>query len=134
MVSIEAHKESVRVLIEDIKEKLRAEIAVERQKLIGFSCSEASCDLLVVLLHKKNLINPGFNINHRFFSSIKTAEVRFNFEFPSKNKLISLLVKQEEYRDILCYGKPKRKEPVIKCIENLFEIKRIIEKETGENL
>jgi len=134
MVSIDAHKESVRVLIEDIKEKLRAEIAVERQKLIGFSCSEASCDLLAVLLHKKNLINPGFNINHRFFSSIKTAEVRFNFEFPSKNKLISLLVKQEEYRDLLCYGKPKGKEPVIKCIENLFEIKRIIEKETGENL
>lgn len=134
MTSIEAHKESIKALVKDVEEKLRAEIAVERQKLIGFTCSEVSCDMLAVLLHKKNLIDPGFNVNHRFFSSIKTAEVKFSFEFPSKKELLFLLVKQEEYRNLLCYGKPKEKTIVVKCIENLFEIKKIIEKIIGEKL
>jgi len=134
MTSIESHRESARTLIEDIEEKLRAETAVERQKLIGFACSEASCELLAILLHKKNLIDPGFNVNHRFFSSEKTAKVRFNFEFPSKKKLIPLFVKQEEYRNLLCYGKPKEKNTVSDCIGNIFKIKKIVEKEMGEKL
>jgi len=134
MTLIEVHKENVRNLIEDIEEKLRAEIAVKRQKLIGFSGSEASCDLLAILLHKKNLISPGFNINHRFFASIKIAERRFDFDFPSKQELISLLVKQEEYRTLLCYGKPKQENIVTNCTKNLFEIKKIIEKEIGERI
>ena len=134
MTLIEIHKENVKNLIEDIEEKLRAETAVKRQKLVGFACSEASCDLLAILLHKKNLIDPGFNINHRFFASVKIAERRFNFDFPSKRELISLLVKQDEYRTLLCYGKPKEQNDVTLCIKNLFEIKRIIEKEIGEKI
>ncbi|MBS3056593.1 MAG: hypothetical protein J4473_04120 [Candidatus Aenigmarchaeota archaeon] len=134
MTSPEAHKESVRILVEDVKEKLRSETAVHRQKLIGFACSEASCDLLAILLHKKNLIDPGFNVNHRFFVSTKIAASKFDYDFPSKRKLLLLLVNQEEYKNQLCYGKPKEKGVVLKCIENFFEIKKIIEKEVGEEI
>jgi hypothetical protein len=134
MTLIETHKENARNLIEDIEEKLRLDVAIKRQKLIGFACSEASCDLLAILLHKKNLISPGFNINHRFFASEKIAKNKFDFDFPEKNNLISFLVKQDEFRTLLCYGKPKETKLVTDCIKNLFEIKKIIEKETGEKI
>ena len=134
MTSIDEHKNSAASLINDIEEKLRARTAAERQKLIGFACSEASCDLLAILLHKKSLIDPGFNINHRFFSSDRIAAEKFVFAFPSKDRLISLMIKQEECRNFLCYGKQKEEKFVIKCIKNLFEIKKVIEKETGEKI
>ena len=77
MTSIEDHKNSIKELIKDINEKIRSDLLVERQKLIGFSASEAACDLFALLLHKKSLISPGFNVNHRFFVSEKSAEERF---------------------------------------------------------
>jgi hypothetical protein len=86
MTSIEEHKKSAVSLINDIEEKLRARNIEERQKIIGFACSEASCDLLAILLHKKNLIDPGFNVNHRFFSSDRIAAEKFAFAFPSKRQ------------------------------------------------
>ncbi|MBI4162401.1 MAG: hypothetical protein HY513_01850 [Candidatus Aenigmarchaeota archaeon] len=134
MTSIEAHKESIKYMLEDVNEKIRKEQATTRQKLVGFACSEASCDMLAVLLHLKNLIDPGFNVNHRFFASEKIAKSRLKFDFPSKNALMPLLVQQEEYRNSLCYGKPKESKTVDKCVENLFTIKKIIEKELGEDL
>ncbi len=134
MTSIEAHIGNVRDLVEDIQEKMRAGIAVKRQKLISFAYSEASCDLLAILLHKESLIDPGFNVNHMFFSSDKIAGQKFSFEFPCKDRLISLLVKQEEYRNILCYEKPKEESSVDSSIENFFKIKKIIELETGEEI
>jgi len=134
MTSIEVHKENARNLIEDIEEKLRLDVAIKRQKLVGFACSEASCELLSILLHKKNLISPGFNVNHRFFASEKIAKRRFDFDFPSKKNLILLLVKQDEYRTLLCYGKPKETKIVLDCTKNLFEIKKIIENKIGEKI
>lgn len=134
MTSEEEHKKSIKDLLEDINEKVRSNLIVERQKLIGFSASEISCDLLALLLHKKNLISPGFNVNHRFFVSEKTARERFNFDFPQKEKLIPLLVKQEEFRTFLCYGREKGREIVEKAIENMSKIKEIVEKITGEDL
>ena len=70
-------------------------------------------------------------MNHRFFASEKIAKKRFDFDFSEKNKLIPLLVKQDEYRTLLCYGKPKETKVVTDCTKNLFEIKKIIEKEIG---
>ena len=134
MASIEAHKENIHSMVEDVEEKLKKEIAVKRQKLVAFACSEASCDLLAVMLHKKNLIDPGFNVNHRFFASEKIAKRKFNFDFPSKNTLMPMLVKQEDYRNKLCYGKPKEQKSVLGCVENFFNIKKAIEKEIGEKI
>ena len=76
-------------------------------------------------MHSKNLIEPSFSINHRFFASLRIAERKFNFNFPKKEELLKLLVKQEDFRNKICYGKKKDLEIVNNAIKNLFEIKKI---------
>ena len=134
MTSAEEHIKNIKELLKDINEKVRSDLIVERQKLIGFAVSEISCDLFALLLHKRNLIPPGFNVNHRFFSSEKSARERFDFDFPRKNELIKLLVSQENYRTLLCYGKSKERKVVENAIENMQRIKSIIENLTGESI
>jgi len=129
MTTIEEHKEIINEFLDDINEKIRAGLIAERQKIIGFSASEAATNLFALLLHSKNLIEPSFNINHRFFASKRIAESRFNQDFSRKNKIIDLMVKQEEYRIKLCYGKKKGSETADSAIKNLFELKEIVEEE-----
>ena len=132
MTSLDAHIESAKLFMKDVEEKLHAEKAFEMQKIVAFACSEASCDLFAILLHKKNLIDPGFNVNHRFFMSDKKAKEIFDYQIPSKTSLLKLLVRQEEYRNKICYGKPKPQKDVIDCIKNLYSIKKLVEKESGK--
>ncbi len=134
MATIEEHKSILKELLDDINEKIRADLLKERQKIIGFAASEASAHLFALLLHKNNLISPGYNVNHKFFSSAKKAENRFEFEFPQKDKILNLLVKQEDFRDKLCYGRDKDKTTVSSAITNLFELKQTIEEIIGDVL
>ena len=129
MTTIEEHEKIAKELLEDINEKVRTNLLVERQKIIGFAASEAATNLFAVLLHKKKLVEPGFNVNHRFFSSKKIAEDRFNFDILKKEKILDLLVKQEDYRNKLCYGREKEANIVHSAIKNLFELKILIEDE-----
>ncbi|MDO8740927.1 MAG: hypothetical protein Q7J54_05145 [Candidatus Woesearchaeota archaeon] len=103
MTTEEEHETIQDELEEDLNEKISRGIIGKRQKLIGFSTSEASANLFARLLHKLNLISPGFNVNHRFFASVERAKEKFGFEFQNKAKILELLVKQEKYRDMLCY-------------------------------
>lgn len=129
MTTIEEHKEIIKEFLDDINEKIRAGLVAERQKVIGFSASEAATNLFALLLHSKNLIEPSFNINHRFFASKRIAENKFSQDFSGKDKIINLMVKQEEYRIKLCYGKAKSQEIASSAIKNLFELKEIVEEE-----
>ena len=132
MTTIKEHEKIVQEFLDDINEKIKADLLVERQKIIGFAASEASANLFTIFLHKKNLIEPSFNINHRYFASLKIAESKFNFDFPDKDKIINLLINQENYRNKLCYGKEKSAEIVNSAVKNLFELKRLIEAELKE--
>ena len=134
MTSIEEHRKSIASLLKDMEDKIKTDTIVEMQKLIGFSCSEAACNIFALLLHRKSLITPGFNINHRFFASAKTANQKFNFEFQRKSDLLSLLVKQEDFREILCYGREKERPLIEACIKNVYTIKKIVEEAIGEKL
>ncbi|MBS3075271.1 hypothetical protein J4429_02310 [Candidatus Pacearchaeota archaeon] len=125
MTTIEEHKEIAKEFLDDINEKIRANLLLERQKIIGFAASESATNLFAVFLHSKNLIEPSFSINHRFFASLRIAERKFNFNFPKKEELLKLLVKQEDFRNKICYGKKKDLEIVNNAIKNLFEIKKI---------
>jgi len=127
MTTISVHKKIVKEFLDDINEKIKADLLLERQKIIAFSASEATTNLFAILLHKKNFVEPSFHINHRYFASEKIAERKFNFDIPKKEKLIPLLVKQEGYRDKLCYGKEKEVKIVNSAIKNLFEIKNLID-------
>ncbi|MEK6859204.1 MAG: hypothetical protein AABX54_00160 [Nanoarchaeota archaeon] len=132
MTTIEEHKKILKEFIDDINEKIKSNLVSERQKIIGFAASEASTNLFAIFLHKNNLIEPSFNINHRHFSSIKRAEKVYKFEFQGKKEIINLLIMQENYRDKLCYGKAKDSKIVNSAIKNLFELKNLIEKEVEE--
>ncbi len=134
MTSIEEHKKNIASLLKDVEDKVKADTIVEMQKLIGFSCSEAACNIFALFLHKKNLITPGFNVNHRFFASGKTAGMKFAFEFPEKPELLNLLVKQENFRELICYGREKDRPLIEDCIKNAYKIKEIVEGVLGENV
>lgn len=134
MTSLEEHKKSFKQFIDDINEKIRADLLIERQKIIGFDTSEASTNLLEYFLHKQNRISPGFKVNHNHFASEKRANRYLDFEFPKKNEIIALMVKQDEFRNLLCYGKEKKIEIIKESIDNLNKIKKIIEDELGEEL
>jgi hypothetical protein len=127
MTTINEHQEIVKEFLEDINEKIRLNLVMDRQKIIGFAASETATNLFAILLHSKNLIEPSYNINHRFFSSEKIAERKFDIYFTNKEKLLKLMVKQEEFRNKLCYGRKKDAEIVNSAIKNLFEIKGIID-------
>ena len=73
-------------------------------------------------------------INHRYFGSEKMAQDRFGFDFQKKQEIILLMVKQELFRDKLCYGKHKDRRLVEDAIKNLYMLKEIIEQELGEAL
>jgi len=132
MTTIEEHKKIAKEFLDDVNEKIKAGLLVERQKIIGFAASEASVNLFAVLLHKNNLVEPSFNINHRYFASKKIAERMFNFDFGNKDKILSLLINQEDYRNRLCYGKEKKADVVNSAIKNLFELKELISSLTEE--
>jgi hypothetical protein len=134
MTTYENHKNIVKNLIEDIDEKIRSQNIIERQKIIGFAVSEASVNLIAILLRKNDLISSGFMINHRYFASKKRTIEKLPFDFNNKETIIDLLVNIEEGRQRLCYGKDKSKEEVEKAIKELFQLKKIIEKEIGEEI
>jgi hypothetical protein len=129
MTTTEEHKEIIKEFLDDINEKIRSGLITERQKIIRFSASEAATNLFAILLHSKNLIEPSYNINHRFFASKRIAENKFPQDFAKKEKIINLMVKQEEYRIKLCYGKKKTPETANSAIKNLFELKETIQGE-----
>lgn len=134
MTSIEEHKRAVKELEDDMEEKIRMHLITNRQKIIGFAASEASTNCFAILLHIRNFISGGFNVNHRWFASIERAKEKFPFDFPHKGKILELLVREEQFRDRLCYGKSKSPNEAEEAIKTFFELKRIIEEETGEKI
>lgn len=134
MTTAEEHLKAIQQFLADIYEKIRSNLLVERQKIIGFTTSEAATNLLEYFFHKKNIIPSGFRVNHRYFTSERKAQSYLDFEFPHKKEIISLMIKQEEFREILCYGKEKESEKVYAAITNLNKIKTMITEELGEEL
>jgi|SRR3989338_5552607 len=129
MASIEEHEKTANELIEDIEEKIRLGITAKRQKIIGFAASEAATNLFSIFLHKNNLISPGFNVNHSFFVSERRAQEAFTSDFRNKQEILDYLVRIEELRNRLCYGREKEAGEVNEAIEKLFKLKKILEEE-----
>ena len=122
----EDHLRNIKESLEVIEESIQKGIQ-ERQRNIGFNTSVAAAEMLEVYLHKKDLINPGLAIKHEWFSSIKNAKERLNFDFENKEKIIELLNKIELKRNILCYGKIQPIEDTEEILEYFNEIKSLFE-------
>ncbi len=128
-MKIESHlenlKESFRKIDQAIKEGLQ-----ENQRTLGFHTSAAAIDILEIILHKKNLIDPGFVIKHEWFNSKNILSEKFSFEFPKKKEMINLIMNIENLRNKLCYGK-KQDEKILESLLNDFlKLKKIFQ---GEN-
>ncbi len=122
----EGHKKAIMESMEVIRECIDKGIE-KRQRTIGFHCSAAIADMLELCLHENNFIDPGANIEHDYFSSIRKAEERLDFEFPNKQKIIKMLVEIEEKRNLLCYEKPQKGEEIEKYIELFNTAKNLLE-------
>lgn len=127
-MKIESHleriKESIQVVEESIEKGLQ-----ERQRTIGFHISTASVDLLEILLHKHNLIDPGFIIKHEWLKSKNSIAEKLAFEFPKKQEILDLIIAIEEKRNILCYGTPQKIEVLQNIVDKFNKLKIIFEEE-----
>jgi len=85
----------------------------------------------LVLAFLRHLLTclPGFNINHLFFASLKRAEQTFPFEFNNKQEILKDLVRIEELRNRLCYGREKEETEANEAISLLYKIKNLEEEQ-----
>ena len=123
-MKIESHYKSLKESLELIEESVQKGI-LERQRTIGFHCSAAAVDMLEIFLHKSRLIEPGAIIKHDWFSSSNKIKIKFSYDFPEKKKIISLMLRLEEKRNIICYGKPQKKENIEEYIFLFRELEKI---------
>jgi len=112
-------KESLEVINESIEKGL-----AKRQRNIGFNTSAACADLLEILLHKNNLIDPGCMVKHEWLKSKNKIKEKFSFDFPKKEEILDLIFKIEEKRNILCYGKPQELESIQEIINTFNKLKK----------
>ncbi|MFA4886700.1 MAG: hypothetical protein WC595_00665 [Candidatus Nanoarchaeia archaeon] len=130
-MNIETHEKKLKESLEPIQESVERGLD-ERQRTIGFNTSAACADMLEILFHKKNLIDPGFMVKHEWLKSKNKVEEKFPFDFPKKKEILELVLKIEERRDVLCYGKPQKVEVIKSVLENFYEVKKLF-KEIGVN-
>lgn len=131
-MKIEIHKRNLKESLSVIDECVQKGFFKERQRTIGFNCSTAAVDILEILLHKHNLIDPGTQIKHNWFSSERKAREKLNFDFPYKNKILPLIVSIENNRNLLCYGKPQPEKIIEDVILQLNKLREILKKEGVE--
>ena len=130
-MKIEDHMKNFRESTELIEQSIEKGLA-ERQRTIGFNASAAATDMLEIFLHKNNLIDPGFIIKHEWFNSKNKIAEKFPFDFAAKEEIFALIVKIEEKRNTLCYGKPQKIEVIQEVVDN-FNRLRTKFKEAGLN-
>ena len=123
-MKIESHLKNLIESNEVVKESIEKGLVV-RQRNIGFNTSAACADMLEILLHKLDLIDPGFLVKHEWLKSKNKIIEKFPFYFPKKKEILSLIYKIEEKRDVLCYGKPQKIEIIHEVINNFNKVKKI---------
>ena len=124
MNAYEEHRDSINWAINRGIEK--------SQRIIGIHASRAIIELLSAYLHKINLIEIGFQINHRWFKSNKVGE-RFP-EFPNKKIMIDKIQKLELDSENLTYGSKKSEREIKDLLVLYNEIeKRLLDFLEGRN-
>ncbi|MEK6953133.1 MAG: hypothetical protein AABX29_09040 [Nanoarchaeota archaeon] len=84
------------------------------QRVVGLHASRAIIDLLAAYLLKRNLIDPGIQINHRWFKSEKV--IKKLPEFDNKKEIIKQIVRLELLCEDLTYGSPKPEDKIKEAI------------------
>ncbi|HLD77671.1 MAG TPA: hypothetical protein VJB16_01455 [archaeon] len=103
---------------------LEVEGLANAQRIVGLHASRAAVELLSIVLHKRRLIDEGFQVNHRWFKSGRVAE-RLP-EFPQKSAILAKMVALEIACEALAYGTQKPVERTEEAIALLREIERAL--------
>ena len=125
-MKIEDHLRNINESLEVIKESIQKGIQ-DRQRNIGFNTSVSGVEMFEVFLHKENLLHPSSILKHSWFSSQKIANEKLKFDFDDKNRIIDLLCKIEEKRNILCYGKKRPVSEIKTALKYFNELKNLFE-------
>lgn len=94
------------------------------QRTVGLNSSRAIVELLSVYLHRKKLVDEGFQLNHRWFKSEKVSEKLPDFK--NKSQLLKNMIALENSSEALAYGAPKSKENIKEIIWLFNESEKII--------
>jgi len=74
------------------------------QRTVGLNASRAIVELLSVFLHRKKLVDEGFQLNHRWFKS-KTVSEKLP-DFKNKEPVLEKMISLENSSETLAYGAP----------------------------
>lgn len=132
-MKIESHLENLKESIREIEESITKGLS-KKQRTLGFHTSAAAIDILEVILHKDNLIDPGFVIKHEWFNSKRKIEEKFSFDFSHKKEVIKLITDIESIRNNLCYGKRQDEKTLEKLIQDFNKLKDIFKRVTKYEL
>lgn len=102
------------------------------QRIVGTHASRAIVELLSAFLHRKKLVDEGFQLNHRWFKTEKVAEKLP--EFKNKPDIINKMVALENSAETLSYGAPKPVEKIKKTIMLFSELEEKIKAMTDEQV
>ncbi len=94
------------------------------QRTVALNASRAMVELLSAYLHRKRLIDEGFQLDHRRFKSEKVAEKLSDFK--NRDAILKKMVALANTSEILAYGAPKPKENIKEIIVVFNEIERIL--------
>lgn len=94
------------------------------QRIVGTHASRAIVELLSMSLHKKKLVDEGFQLNHRWFKTEKVAD-RLP-EFKNKVEIVKGMVALENSSETLSYGAPRPVESTKRVVELFNELEEKI--------
>ena len=98
----------------------------ENQRNLGYNISQASIEMLSMHLLKLSLVSLSVNFDHRIFKNSEYIKKIFTFDFENKEKILGIMRKIEEKRNLVCYGKRKPKKDVEEMIEFYHQLKETV--------
>ena len=139
---LEKHLKSLEEVIDEIQTSLEDPRGlIAHQRRLATMLSLGISELIEIYFHKLNIMKGGGRIKHDMFRG-KDIESRLSNQIITSlknikniDKIIFLAKSIESKRDDMAYGSPQPHEQLLKTkIEDFLEVKRIIEKETGDLL
>jgi hypothetical protein len=132
-MKIESHLENLEESIREIKNAVKEGLE-KKQRTIGFHTSSAAIDMLEIILHKNNLIDPGFIIKHEWINSKNKIEEKLSFKFLKKEEILQHIIKIESARNKFCYGKRQKEDVLEKIVDEFNKLKDLFAEVSGYEL
>lgn len=130
----EQHEEALKEHLRHINKAIDEGI-VENQRNIGFNVSQGSVELFTLFLHKLHLIEgSGDQFDHRIFKNKNLVNRKIPFDFPLKNKLLSIMRDIELERIALCYGSRKPRLRIERALKKFNELRELINNELNKEI